>query len=283
MALVVGNHTYEVEEGWGRLPEGWTFTQAAGLVVDAQDRVIVFCRGEHPVITFDREGRFLNAWGEGVFKMPHCACLGPDGALYLVDAGDHTVRVFTTDGELLRTMGTVNEPRTEAPFNKPTGIAFAPDGGFYVSDGYGNSKVHHFTADGRLIRSWGRPGEGPGEFRLPHGVRVDRQGRVYVADRENHRIQVFTAEGAFVTQWTGLRQPCDLYFSAEGTVYVPELQHRVSFLSLNGSVMSQWGGEKDFATGAFVAPHAAGMDSRGDLYVGEVLEGQRVQKFVRKA
>ena len=283
MAYRAGKFTYEVAEGWGQLPEGWSFKQAAGMVVDAQDRVIVFCRGEHPVIAFDREGRFLRAWGEGIFKMPHCACIGPDGNLYLVDAGDHTVRVFTTEGKLLRTMGTVNDPKEEQPFNKPTGIAFAPDGGFYVSDGYGNSRVHQFSADGKLIRSWGKPGDGPGAFHLPHGVRVDGQGRVCVADRENGRIQVFTADGAFIAQWTGLRQPCDLYFSADGTVYVPELQHRMSFLSPDGAVIAQWGGEKDFKAGAFVAPHAACMDSRGDLYVGEVLEGQRVQKFIRKA
>ncbi|MSS70666.1 MAG: hypothetical protein EXS64_04165 [Candidatus Latescibacteria bacterium] len=282
MIFGAGRHTYEVVEGWGQLPEGWAFKQAAGVAVDAQDRVYVFCRGEHPVIVFDREGRFLKAWGEGVFKMPHGICIGPDGNLYLVDAGDHTVRVYTPEGGLLRTLGQAGQPVEERPFNKPTDLAFSPSGAFYVSDGYGNARVHKFSKDGELLFSWGTPGDGPGEFRLPHSVWVDREERVYVADRENHRIQVFTPEGAFLSQWTGFQRPCDIFIDAEGAVYVPELHHRMSILSLDGAVLARWGDAESRRPGEFIAPHAAWTDSRGDLYVGEVLEGQRLQKFARK-
>jgi DNA-binding beta-propeller fold protein YncE len=282
MAPASGPRRYEVIEGWGELPEGWSYKQVAGVTVDAEDRVYLFNRGEHPVIVYDRRGRFLRAWGEGLFRMAHAICPGPDGTLYLVDGGDHTVRVFTPEGRLLRTLGDPGVPAEEKPFNKPTGIAFAPSGEFYVSDGYGNSRVHRFARDGEWIASWGRRGDGPGEFHLPHGVRVDREGRVFVADRENGRIQIFTADGEYLDQWTGFRQPCDVHIDREGAIYVPELQSRLTVLSPDGEILARWGGEPSREPGAFVSPHAAWTDSQGDLYVGEVLEGQRIQKFNRR-
>ncbi|MCJ7572761.1 peptidyl-alpha-hydroxyglycine alpha-amidating lyase family protein [Candidatus Bathyarchaeota archaeon] len=272
--------TYEVIEGWGRLPDGWTFTQVAGVAVDSRGRVHVLCRGEHPIIVFGADGEFVESWGEGTFCRAHGAYIDGEDNFYCVDDGDHTVRKFSRDGELVFALGTEDRPAGPGePFNRPTDVALAPNGDLYISDGYANSRVHRYSRDGELIQSWGEPGTGPGQFNLPHGVWVE-EGRVYVADRQNGRIQVFTLGGGYVEEWPGLARPCDIYIDGSGLVYVAELMSRVSILNLKGEVLARMGGEKNFAPGQFVAPHCLWKDSRGSLYVGEVLEGQRIQKFV---
>ena len=317
---------YEVLEGWQRLPEGWSFVEVAGVATDSQDRVYAFNRGEHPMIVFDRDGRFLTAWGEGVFANAHGIHIGPDDTIYCADNFDHTVRVFTPDGTLVRTLGEKDAPsdtgftawetpvqRAAGPFNMVTNVALAPDGSLYVSDGYGNARVHKFAADGTLQFSWGEPGSGPGQFRLPHAIAVDRRGSVYVADRENSRIQVFTAAGEYITEWPHVDRPDDLYIDADENLFVAELgfefgrmpanmsaaipRHaphaRVSVLTLDGEVQTRFGGPDPAAPGNFYAPHGIWADSRGDLYVGEVtysaggrqglipLDAHCLQKFVR--
>jgi DNA-binding beta-propeller fold protein YncE len=271
---------YEVLEGWGKLPSGWVYTQVAGVAVDSRDRVLVLCRGEHPIIVFSREGEFIESRGEGIFVNAHGAYIDADDSFYCVDNGDHTVRKFAKDGELVFTLGTKNKPAPPGkPFNKPTDIAKAPNGDLYVSDGYGNSSVHHFTPDGELLRSWGEPGTGSGQFNLPHGVWADEK-RIYVADRQNNRVQIFTSEGEYLEEWGNLLRPCDIFFDRRGRIYIAELTHRVSILNKRGEVLARLGGEKSFAPGRFVAPHCLWKDSHGALYVGEVLDGQRIQKFI---
>jgi len=271
---------YEVVEGWGRLPESWVYTQVAGVAVDSKDRVLVLCRGAHPIIVFSREGEFIESWGEGVFSNAHGAYIDAEDSFYCVDSADHTIRKFARDGGLVFTLGTEDVPAPPGrPFNKPTDLAQSPNGDLYVSDGYGNSSVHRFTADGEFIQSWGEPGSGPGQFNLPHGVWVDGK-RVYVADRQNNRVQIFTPEGEYLEEWGNLLRPCDIYFDKRGRVYVAELTHRVSILNKRGEVLARIGGVESSAPGQFVAPHCVWKDSHGALYVGEVLEGQRIQKFV---
>lgn len=278
-----GKFTYEVAEGWGELPEGWKFAQVAGVAVDSQDKVYVFNRGGHPIVIFDRDGKFLDSWGEGMFKTPHGIYMGPDGHVYLADSGNHTVRKFTLDGELVMTLGTEDRPGADgAPFDKPTDVALSSSGEIYVSDGYGNRRAHKYSPDGELLLSWGEEGDGIGQFALPHGIFVDKQDRVYVADRENHRIQIFTPQAEFITQWmVDFGKPCTLFIDRDDIVYVPELFHRMSILNLNGELLARWGEEESHAPGQFFAAHTACTDSHGDLYVGEVLEGQRIQKFIR--
>ncbi len=321
---------FEVVQGWEQLPEGWSFVDVAGVATDSADRVYVFCRGEHPVIVFDRDGRFLDAWGEGVFTNAHGICIGPDDTVYCADNGDHTVRVLRTDGTLIRTLGqagvasdtgfvpwTHPVTRSAGPFNMVTNAAPGPDGRLYVADGYGNAAVHVFGPDGDHRFSWGEPGTGPGQFRLPHGIAVDRSGRVYVADRENSRIQVFTAEGAYLTEWTDVLRPDDVYIDADENCYVAELGYRagkmpssmmapapagpsghdpharVSVFTLDGEIVTRFGNDDACAPGSFFAPHGLWADSHGDLYVGEViaagggraglvpLDCHALQKFVR--
>ena len=187
--------------------------EVAGVATDAADNVLVFNRGEHPVIVFDRQGRFLRSWGEGLFMRPHGITIGPDDAVYCVDDSDHTVRKFTPEGRLLLTLGTSGQrlghrrhdrrlphdsSRRPGPSICPTNLALASDGTMYVADGYGNARVHRFSPDGRLLGSWGEPGAGPGQFHLPHGIAVDAAGTVWVADRENSRLQLFSPAGEFL-------------------------------------------------------------------------------------
>ena len=271
---------YEVVEGWGRLPKGWVFTQVAGVAVDSRDRVLVLCRGEHPIIVFSREGEFIESLGEGIFANAHGAYIDAEDSFYCVDNGDHTVRKFARDGELVFTLGTEDKPAPPGePFNKPTDLAQAPNGDLYVSDGYVNSSVHRFTADGELVQSWGVHGIGPGQFNLPHGIWVDGE-KVYVADRQNNRVQIFTVEGEYIEEWDKLLRPCDIYFDKRGRVYIAELTHRLSILNKRGEVLARLGGEKSFAPGQFIAPHCVWKDNYGALYVGEVMDGQRIQKFI---
>lgn len=314
---------YEVIQGWEKLPEGWSFVEVAGVATDSQDRVYVFNRGDHPIIVFSPDGDFLETWGEGVFTNAHGIYIGPDDTVYCADNFDHTVRIFEHDGTLRRTLGKKNQPSDTGfvpgkspvqkggdPFNMVTNVALSQQGDLYVSDGYGNARVHKFTGNGDYLMSWGEPGDGPGEFNLPHAIAVDKNDRVYVADRENSRIQVFDLEGNYITQWTHVLRPDDLYIDREENLYVAELGERagkgpnvkvephtpharVSVLSLEGEVITQFGGDVPTDPGSFFAPHGIWADSQGDLYVGEVtysgggrfglvpLDCHSLQKFVR--
>ena len=281
MGVQAGGPTYEVVEGWGELPEGWALKQVAGVAVDSQDRVYVFNRGTHPVVVFDRDGHVLTSWGDESFKNAHGITIGPDGSLYFVDNHTQTLKRFSPDGELLLVVGTEDTPIEGGPFSGCTDVALAPSGEIYVSDGYGNRLVHKFSPEGELLLSWGEEGTGPGQFALPHSVWVDTDERVLVADRENDRIQIFSPDGDYITEWTDFAMPTDIYIDGDGLVYVSELKSRVSILNREGKLLARWGGEANRASGQFVSPHAVWTDSHRDLYVGEVLEGQRIQKFHR--
>ena len=290
MRVGTGEYTYEVQDNWGRLPDGWSYLEVSGVAVDRRDRAYVFNRGKHPMIVLDRDGAFLGSWGDGMFTRPHAATMAPDDTLWLVDDGDHTVRRCTLDGKVLQTIGTPNRPAPKwsgAPFNRPTHVALAGDGSLYITDGYGNTRVHRFTAEGKHLGSWGEPGTDPGQFNLPHNVGVDRQGRVYVADRENFRVQIFDGGGRFITQWNNLYRPCGLYVDRQGDqdrIYVGELSSSVSvsegihnlgarlqIFTPAGERLARIGAPlPGSGPGEFVAPHTVAVDSRGDVYVGEV-------------
>lgn len=268
---------YELCAGWGKLPVGWAFSQVPGVAVDSHDNVYVFNRSEHAVIVFDRHGEFLTSWGEGVFPRPHGIRIDPEDNVYLTDVDSHLVLKFTKEGECLMTLGTEGKPKEGAPFNKPTDVAVSPSGEIYVSDGYGNSLVHRFSPSGELLGSWGSPGEGPGQFNVPHAVCVDAKGRVYVADRQNNRIQVFTPEGEFLTEWGDFILPNGLFLGSDGHIYVAEGGHRVSKLTQDGRLVLRFG-QEGAAPGQFNFPHGICADPLGDLYVTEIF-GERMQKF----
>ncbi len=215
-----GTHTYEVIENWAEVPEGWHMP-AAAVAVDSQDRVYCYNRDpHHPIVVFDRDGRFLYDWGDGEAEFAHAIVIDAEDHLWLVDRDRGQILKYTTDGKLLDSIGdrgfrsdTGVAPANFSskayqdvthgggPFNLPTDIAFAPSGEMFITDGYGNARVHKFAADGAYMFSWGEPGTGPGEFNMPHGVHIDRQGRVLVCDRENDRVQVFTQDGEYLSTW----------------------------------------------------------------------------------
>jgi DNA-binding beta-propeller fold protein YncE len=292
-----GEHVYEIDERWGQLPASWSFVDVVGVVVDRDDRVYVFNRGAHPMVVFERDGRLVGAWGEGVFANPHGLQIGPDGSLYCVDTGDHTVRKFTPDGRLLLTIGTPGQAsdtghdgslesiRPAGPFNRPTNLAVAPDGSLYVTDGYGNCRVHRFSPDGEHLASFGENGTGPGQFRLVHGIGITPDGTLHVGDRANNRVQVFTPDGAYLREWSDVRQPDEIHVGPDGRFYVAELGWRdgvdaeaatglgarVTIRDEQGAILSAWGDEGDpTLAGHCASPHGITVDSRGDLYLGEV-------------
>ena len=276
--------------GWGKLPPGWRFVEATAVAVDAADDVWVFNRGEHPVIVFDRDGNFKRSWGEDQIRRAHGITIGPDETVWLTDDLHHTVRQFTKEGKLLLTIGnpdTPSGPHGGKPFNRPTHVAISPKtGDVYVSDGYGNSRVHKYDPKGRLLKSWGEPGTDPGCFNIPHNIATDAGARVYVADRENSRVQIFDDDGTYLGQWNNLHRPCglaadarlgDIFFVGELPTHlpvnkdVPNIGARVSILNIKGQLLGRVGGR--FAgeqPGEFIAPHGCAVDSQGDLYVAEV-------------
>jgi len=292
-AYPAGDHRYDHVEGWGQLPEGWQWGQVGAVGVDSRDQVHVFTRTVHPYMVFDKTGKLLYSWGQEIFEDAHGICMGPDDSVFLVDRAPQIVLKFTREGRHVFSLGKRGQPSdtgwteqsrsvTHAgpPFHHPTDVSLSPSGEFYVSDGYRNCRVHKYSADGQLLFSWGEPGTGKGQFNLVHSV-WEHKGQVYVADRQNHRIQIFTPQGEYQDTWDGFVQPCKIYVDKDDIMYVAELGHRVSIVDLKGTVLGRWGGEKDFAPGRFVAPHGIWVDSAGSVYVCEVLDGQRVQKFAR--
>ena len=291
IAMIVGNgdYRYRAIADWAKLPEGWSFKEVGGVGVDSKDNVYVFNRGEHPMMIFDREGNFLRSWGEGQYPRAHGVHVAPDDTMFLTDDGGHFVRKVTLGGKVLLELGVPGKPApfmSGEPFHRCTHTALSPKGEIYVSDGYGNSRVHKYSPDGKLLMSWGAPGTGEGEFNIVHNICCDADGWVYVADRENHRVQVFDGNGKFETQWQNLHRPCGLcmpyghkpifYVGEVGPAAavsrdIPNLGPRVSIVDHQGKLIGRFG-ETPAGTelGRFLAPHGLAVDSHGDVYVGEV-------------
>src|SRR3954447_23852949 len=264
--------------------------EVGGVGVDSNDNVYVFNRGDHPMMVFDREGNFLRSWGEGQYPRAHGVHIAPDGTMFLTDDGGHFVRKVTLDGKVLLELGVPGKPApymSGEPFHRCTHTALAPNGDIYVSDGYGNSRVHKYSPDGKLLLSWGGPGTGEGEFNIVHNICCDADGWVYVADRENHRVQVFNGNGKYEAQWNNLHRPSGLFMEA-GTrtprffigeigpdmavnIDLPNCGPRVSIYTHKGELLARLGDmHAGLNPGQFISPHGIAVDSRGDIYVGEV-------------
>lgn len=319
---------FEVIENWEQLPNGFQHLDVDGVAVDSRDRVYLLTRKDARVIVYEKDGTFVRSWGEDIFTpRTHGIAIDKNDFIYTTDDGDHTVRKFTPEGEQIMMLGTPNKPSDTGydstkglasiafggpPFNRPTGITVTESGEIYVCDGYGNARIHRFSADGQLIQSWGEPGVGPSEFNLPHGICTDGQGRLFLADRENDRIQIFSMDGEFIDQWTHLQRPTDICIDKDGLIYVSslwwivgqnsfvngpirhDLPGHITVLNGNGDVLLRCVSADRCAPGNFIAPHSLCVDSRGDLYVGEVADtfgverggvpkgSHSFQKFARK-
>ena len=295
-----GKYTYRVNEEWQRPPAGLD-VRACAVSVDSQDRVYCFNRNaEHPVVIFDRDGNFLSSWGAGLFTFPHAIRIVQENGqdvVWLCDEHHQQFQKFTTAGKLLQTVGEkgarsdtgvpADDFTSQAwrkvthgggPFNLPTDIAFAPDGSMFMTDGYGNARVHKFSPDAKHLFSWGEPGTAPGQFNLPHGVWIDRRGRVLVADRENDRVQIFDQNGKLLSVWaTELIGPAFFYVDNDDVVYIPEHNGgRISILTLDGERLARWGDGP-----VHRSCHGIWVDSRGDLYVVQPGEWGRVRRVVK--
>jgi DNA-binding beta-propeller fold protein YncE len=250
---------YKVVPDWPQLPLGWNFGEVVSAAADPSGRVLVFHRGPNPIIEFDKGGKYLRTWGEGMIswstgptppsytspgQRPACDSCGahsvridPEGNIWEVDDGGHVVVKMNQKGRVLMELGRKGVPGTgHANFNLPTDVGFAANGDFYVTDGYGNTRVVKYSHDGKYLLEWGTRGSGPGEFALPHAVVVDARERVYVADRENRRIEVFDANGKFLTQWANVGGFSGLAITKDQQIWAAG-GSRVVLFNLEGQVL----------------------------------------------
>ena len=275
------SYVYE-ESNWS-----WKTLVYTGVACDSQDRVYIFRRTHIPaILVFDSEGNFLRSFAEDLFETPHGIWISPDDRLYCTDVGNHTVTKLSLEGEVLMTLGTKGKTGNPGePFNKPTRAVESPSGDIFVSDGYGQYRVHRFASDGTLLLSWGSKGKGPGQFALPHSIWVDRahlRPRVFVADRMNGRIEIFDNEGKFLDEWIGFAFPNEIYVDQNNSIYVAESglgtgkpefldSGRVSILNINGEVQVRLRSR---------ISHGIWVDSKGDIYVTNLVLG--ITKYVRQ-
>ena len=283
-------YDYELVQSWGTLPDGMTFGTVSSVAADSQNRVYVYQRKDPPIVVLDSDGNYLNSWGISAFNLPHGFCI-VDDVIYLTDREDSVCLKYTLDGKPLMVLGDRGVhsdtgceepgelvPRAAGPFNYPSEMYPSPSGDLYVSDGYRNSRVHRFSAEGRYITSWGTPGKGgPGEFHLPHSLLIDEEGLVYVCDRENNRIQVFTPEGEFITMWTDMTRPNDISQSVDGDFYIAESTFegstpRITVRNKEGEILSSWESRQ---------AHGLWVDKQDSVYLA--LPGaQSVDKYIRQ-
>jgi len=283
-----GDYTYQLIRDFLKLPDGERFGLVSRVATDSRDRVYVFQRRDPPVVVFDRDGNYLGAWGAGEVTDPHGLKI-IDDVVYTTDRADSVAKSFTLDGKVRFQLGQrgvhsdtgcIGSPwlavRAAGPFNHPTEMVAHPNGDIYVTDGYRNARVHRFTGDGRLVTSWGAPGKGPGEFHLPHSIAFDGDGKLYVADRSNRRIQIFSPEGAYLDMWTGMGGPNDITRGRDGNYYIAEQEDdgqpaHVCVRDAGGRVLARMESRH---------VHGVGVDSRGDVYAG-LTQDRSVDKFVR--
>jgi hypothetical protein len=303
------NYTYTEIRDWAKLPRGETFGKVHDVATDSQERLYAFQLKDPPVVIFDRDGKYLGSWGNGAFKYPHMIHIAND-IVYLVDRDSSVCMMYTLDGKPIRILGRHGVhsdtgfdrerdapdghlarlgpvPRAAGPFNHPTAMVPDSAGDLYVSDGYLNARIHRFSPEGRLKFSWGEPGKtGRGQFYVPHSLLV-HEGLVYVCDRDNRRIQVFTTEGEHISTWP-MQSPSDISIDREGILYVSEREgvdgaaRRVSILDLKGNMLAHFDTRGGWGTG-----HGSWVDSHGDIYVVYLDKSSKeqasgVDKYIRR-
>jgi len=275
LVVGTGDYVYDVISPWGVLPDSMTLGIVSHVAVDARDRVYFYQRKDPPILVFDGDGNFLSSWGDGRLRDAHGIYISPDQHIFVCNRDEHEVLKLTPEGKIVLTLGQRGRPALRAPFNHPADVAVARNGDIYVADGYGNSSVHRFSAAGKHLGTWGGSGLGRGQFTTPHGIWVDARDRVFVADRENNRVQLFSPEGDFYSEWTDVYKPMDIYIDPAGTVYVTDQIPRITMFSPDGQMLARG---RPVDAGA----HGVWGDSRGNLYLAEMRLTQ-VTKLVRPA
>lgn len=320
-----GELSFELVNGWEHVPDGWHHFDVPAICTEASGNVYAYWRGDHSIVVYDRKGRCLDSWRRPPFDVrAHGIFMSRDNRVYLVDEGSSSVGCFTLAGDLVNQIGPSGSPSESGydgvnyrtithgapPYNRPAGVGVAPSGEVYIADGYGNSRVHRFTPGGELVQSWGEPGRGVGQFHVPHDLWVHTDGRVFVADRENDRIQVFSSDGQLESVWTDVQRPQGLFIDPDGVLYVAEgvwpvgwesqrrgpfttaEPGRISLYDLEGNVLVRWSNPDPAEPGYLLSPHGIWVDDEGAIYVsanvgtmGEVMgigTGEALLKFARR-
>ncbi len=304
MRLGSGRFQYELVEGWGKPPMGKAYGYTHGVIADSRDRVYIHNTSKDAVMIFDPEGNFQTSWGKEFEGTAHGMFYNKEGQgefLYFSDPTRHLIAKYSIDGKNKVWERGLPEGKgmyENAEQYKPTDLAVAPNGDFYVGDGYGLSWIHHYDKDAKYLGSFGGPaGSEPGKVNSPHGIWVDtRRGapELYVADRANNRVQVFTMDGKHKRFLTDeMRLPC-CFFQHKDYQVVPHLRARVTILDQDDKTAAILGDnpalpdtkgwpevQDKLETGKFSSPHAACVDSKEDMYVVEWISTGRVTKLKR--
>jgi hypothetical protein len=271
---------YKFKRNWPKLPSEWNLGQVVGVAADQNLNYYVYHRGEKApsLIVLNRNGDVQRSWGDGVYGRPHMVKCEANGNVWLIDDGSHVLYLYNSQGDIIRTLGTKDALGMNGNhFNRPTDIAFGLDGGYYVSDGYGNSRVARFDPEMNFIDQWGSEGEGAGEFVLPHAITTDDEGLVYVADRTKWRVQIFTPEGEFLRQWTHIGKPYGIVYADDGYFYICDGDNdRVTKVNKDGDIIGFFG-EKGSHPGGLATAHDLTVARNGDILTAH-LDG-RVQLF----
>lgn len=295
---------YRTLRDWAQLPSGLKWAAVTGVepAPDGSVYVIHRCfanscagRSEPPILKFDKSGKLLKSWGEGMFVFPHGSCVDAQGNLWVTDAQGrngkgHQVFKFSPDGKLLMTLGKAGVAG-EGPdvFNQPTDVVVAPNGDIFVADGHretGNNRIVKFSKDGKFSKTWGHKGTGPGEFHEPHTIALDSQGRVFVGDRVNNRIQIFDQDGKFLAEWKQFGRPSGIYIR-DDILYVTDSQ---SSDKVNPPFKQgiRIGSVKDGKVTAFISapdpktemPEGLAADKDGNIF-GGFTNNMDLKKFVK--
>ena len=275
--------TYRQIDTWAQLPAGTKWGAMTAVDIDAQGSVYALQREPGQVMVFDANGKLLRSWGDGLFTQAHGLRVDRQGNVWVTDRGSHQVLKFTPDGKLLLALGkkgVAGDNTSVDALNGPSDLVFAPNGEIYVSDGEStNARVVKYSRDGKFLKFWGTKGAGPGELNVPHSIAMDAQGRLYVANRSNKRIEVFDQEGRFLDQITSAGTPYGLFMTSDDVLYVVDgtQGNPDEFLTIVDTKTRAILGEIHGLTG----PHMVSVNASGDIYVAEV-RGLSVKKFVRK-
>jgi DNA-binding beta-propeller fold protein YncE len=274
---------YRVVPNFFKLPKGMVAGEASGVAVNSKRHIFLFQRTKPMLAEYDEKGNFVQSIGEGIFSHPHGLRIDADDHIWTTDDGNHLVLKLSPSGEVLLVLGRINTgAEANWLFNQPTDVAFAKNGDIYVADGYGNSRVVKFDRDGNYIKAWGKYGTGTGEFNLPHSVAVDKEGRVYVGDRENQRIQIFDGDGNFIKQWTGIGYPYGLVITPDQHVWMTDGGYdRIVEFDQDGKILGAFG-EPGHKPGQMAWAHFMAIGPDKTIYVADVLNW-RFQVFVRTA
>jgi DNA-binding beta-propeller fold protein YncE len=274
---------YRVVPNFFKFPKGMIPGESSAVAVNSKGHIFLFQRTKPMLTEYDENGNYVQSLGEGIFSHPHGLRIDADDNIWTIDDGSHLVLKLSPQGDVLLVLGRINTgAEGDWLFNKPADVAFGKNGEIYVADGYGNSRVMKFDRDGNFIKAWGKYGTGTGEFDLPHTVAVDKEGRVYVGDRENQRIQIFDSEGTFLKQWTGIGYPYGLVITPDQHVWMADGGYgRIVELDQDGKILGAFG-EPGHKLGQMAWAHFMAMGPDQKIYVADVLNW-RFQVFMREA